>query len=73
MKIPIEISTWSRAYPEDVFPPPTKEQYAELHKALKEVGLTLDLFSADIMRHCMTRVVEILEAQQSLDDPQAGR
>lgn len=37
-------------YPEDIFIEPTKEQYALLHKKLKEVGLTLDKFSGAIGR-----------------------
>ena len=37
-------------YPESMFPRPDDEQYAKLQIALTEVGLTLDRFSADLMR-----------------------
>lgn len=37
-------------YPEDVFPKPTPENYHDLNVALARTNITLDRFSADLMR-----------------------
>ncbi len=38
-------------YPESIFIPPTKKEYAKQRKALESVGLTVDKFSGDMGRH----------------------
>lgn len=49
-------------FPENIFVPPTKEQYAELHKALLKVGLTLDKFSGDIGRTVWKNIIDTMKA-----------
>jgi len=50
------IMEWSEAYPETVFVPPTSEQFKAAHEALKSIGMSLDKFSVDAMRHVVTGV-----------------
>jgi hypothetical protein len=42
-----DLNEW---YPEDVFPRPTAENYHDLNVALARTNMTLDRFSADLMR-----------------------
>lgn len=53
------IAQWSEAYPTDVFHEPSDEEYQRAHKALREVGLTFDAFSADMARHCLHGIGKI--------------
>ncbi len=45
-------------YPESIFIPPTKEQYAKLHKLLKREGWSLDAFSGDMGRRVWNTCIE---------------
>lgn len=48
--------SWSQAYPRDIFTEPTKEDWAEAHKLLKDGGQRgMDRFSADSMRHVIEK------------------
>lgn len=53
------IENWSRAYPVNIFPEPTKEQWAEMAKVLDDNGFVLDAISASNMRHVVTGVGKI--------------
>ena len=53
------IADWADAYPPAVFPMPTEDDCKRAHEALKAIGMTLDRFSADAMRHVVTRVGKI--------------
>lgn len=55
------IQTWSKAYPLKAFPKPDLKK---AHEALKAVGMTLDVISADAMRHVLDGVKDI--AKQAL-------
>ena len=37
-------------YPEDIFIPPTKEQFEQIHKVLKDAGLSSDAFAGHACR-----------------------
>jgi hypothetical protein len=45
------IAQWHDAYPEDIFPKPTKEWIERAHTILLQHNMTLDRFAADCMRH----------------------
>ena len=45
-----EIESIPNPCPENIFIPPTEEQYKILHEKLQEVGLTIDKFSGDLGR-----------------------
>ena len=60
-----QIDNWSRAYPLDVFPEPTSDQWAMLHAAAKSFSPGIDRFSASNMRHVVTSVGEIARAALS--------
>ena len=51
-----QIDAMSRAYPEAVFPPPDLERARTL---LAVGGMSLDVVSADAMRHALSTVGEI--------------
>lgn len=50
------IAQWADAYPLDIFPEPTDQQWIEAKVLLKQGGLTLDAISASNMRHVITEV-----------------
>lgn len=47
--------TLRERYPEDVFPKPTDENYHALNAALARSNITLDRFSADLMRRAASQ------------------
>ena len=49
-------------YPEEVFVPPTPEEYDRLHRARGATGVTVDAFSADVMRRAARLAIEDGEA-----------
>ena len=53
------IVQWSEAYPLDVFHEPTSEESKLAHKVLKANGLSLDIFSASMARHCVLGIGQI--------------
>jgi hypothetical protein len=55
------IAEWSRAYPLEVFPEPTKEYYAEAARVLEANGMTLDRLFAAAMRHVIAEVGKIAD------------
>jgi hypothetical protein len=58
-RLRVEIKQWLAAYPLSVFPEPDLEKAAEL---LKAGGQTLDAVSANMGRHVLTRVLEMIAA-----------
>jgi len=48
-----KIGNWCKAYPVEVFPKLTDEDWRQARKALESVGLSLDRISADNMRHVL--------------------
>ena len=58
-RLRVEIQQWLAAYPLSVFPEPDLEKAAEL---LKAGGQTLDAVSANMGRHVLTRVLEMMNA-----------
>ena len=57
------IRTWARAYPTDIFHVPTRDGWKRLHEAAQAAGLNgIDAFSADSMRHVITKVCAYMEA-----------
>lgn len=58
-----EIERWSHAYPLSAFPEP---DLAKAHELLKAGGMTLDVISADAMRHVITEVGEM--ARRALEE-----
>jgi hypothetical protein len=54
----VEIQQWLAAYPLSVFPEPDLEKAAEL---LKAGGQTLDAVSANMGRHVLKRVIELMD------------
>ena len=59
--------TLRERYPEDVFPKPNDENYHALNVALARANITLDRFSADLMRRAAAqadiRAAEIADSQ----------
>ena len=53
------ILQWANAYPLDVFPEPSKEDFHRAHELLKTIGFTLDRFSASMARHTLVGVARI--------------
>jgi hypothetical protein len=53
------IIQWSDAYPLEVFPELSREDWARVAEVLKAAGLSLDRVSASNMRHVITRVGDI--------------
>jgi hypothetical protein len=53
------VASWAEAYPEAVFPEPTKGDYSFAREVLRDNGLTLDRFSAAAMRHVVTQIAHI--------------
>lgn len=61
------LRTFARAYPEDVFIPPSKERLIAVHEWLETQGGTLDAISAHVMRtQAVPRFIEAAEAIESL-------
>ena len=56
-----KIRSWCEAYPLDIFPEPTKEEWQEIHSTLKrELGIPLDRIAASNMRHVINGVAALL-------------
>lgn len=54
----VQIDSWAKAYPLDIFPKPDLQRAAIV---LKAAGMTLDAISADTMRHVIDGVKDITE------------
>lgn len=52
----LQIETWARAYPLDVFPEPDLKRAREV---LEAHGMTLDAISASNMRHVLNGIMDI--------------
>ena len=61
------IQTWAKAYPLEVFPKPTKDNFKQAAEVLKANGLSLDRISADNMRHVLDGIKDIVEEALSKD------
>ena len=59
--IKVKLADWQRAYPLDIFPEPDLVKAAEL---LKAGGMTLDAVSANMARHVLKGVVDIINDQE---------
>jgi hypothetical protein len=59
------IMQWSEAYPTNVFREPTTEEYKRAHKLLVAQGMSINIFSASMGRHCLQGIGEI--ARGALD------
>ena len=57
-----QIEQWSQAYPLDIFPELTKEDWKRARRALDGSLVKLDRISASVIRHVITRVKEMLDA-----------
>lgn len=57
-----QVLDWCNAYPEDVFIPPTSEEWANFHQVLKNNGLNGTAFSGDISRHIVNGIKAIIES-----------
>lgn len=66
------IANWLKAYPETVFPEPSKEEWEKIHETLTEAGLSSGRFGASCMRHVLNGLrgylEPILELMESLED-----
>lgn len=51
-----KIDDWAKAYPLEVFPKPTKDNWKQAAEVLKANGLSLDRLSADNMRHVLSGI-----------------
>jgi len=63
----LQIVNWSKAYPLEVFPEPSKEYFAKAHEVLTANGMTLDRLSAAAMRRVVVGVGKI--ARDALEVP----
>lgn len=54
-----EITQWCDAYPVDVFPELSDEDYARAHTALVGVGLSSDRLHAAWARHLLTGITKL--------------
>ena len=55
------ILQWCKAYPVDIFPEPTKEDWKNINKILKKNGYVLDRISASNMRYVVNGIKNIIE------------
>ena len=53
------ILQWSESYPVDIFHEPSTEECRRAHEILTANGMTLDVFSAAMGRHCTKGVGDI--------------
>lgn len=53
------IVQWSEAYPPDIFHEPSSDECQRAHKLLTANGMTLDVFSASMGRHCLKGIGDI--------------
>ncbi len=53
------IKAWAEAYPVDIFVEPSKADWIEIARILKNRGYTLDAVSGSNMRHCLKGAGEI--------------
>ena len=56
-----KIRIWADAYPLDMFPEPTKEDWKEIARLLKDNGYLLDSVSSSNMRHVINGVKALVE------------
>lgn len=61
----VELETWAKAYPIEIFPEPDMKK---AHEILKANGMTLDAISASNMRHVINNVAGI--ARRALAVPE---
>jgi hypothetical protein len=63
------IRNWAEAYPLDIFPPVSKEEFADIHETLKrEHNMPLDRVSASNMKHVITRVAAMIPPPPGTDN-----
>jgi len=58
-EIKLRLTEWLKCYATDIFPEPDLKKAAEL---LKANGMTIDSLSAEMGRHVLTKVLEMLDA-----------
>lgn len=56
----LEIEKWCDAYPVDIFPELTADDFKKIHNILKESGYTLDRISASNFRRVLKGVKNII-------------
>jgi len=57
--------TWADAYPTEIFPEPSQEEWKIASQLLRQFGMSIDRFSAAAMRHVATRMGAI--AREALE------
>ena len=55
-----DIEAWANAYPVDVFVPPTKEERQQFNDVMEKAGFDVTTFNADLMRHVISGVKNII-------------
>jgi hypothetical protein len=55
-----KIEQWCTAYPVDVFPEMTSEDFSQAHEALVAAGYSMDRVSANISRRILSSISEII-------------
>ncbi len=55
-----KLESWCNAYPEKMFPPPTKIDWVSIHSALKRHGFSGSVIAADCMRHTVNGFKKVL-------------
>jgi len=55
------IRNWTEAYPLDMFPEPTKEDWKEIARLLKDNGYLIDSVTSSNMRHVINGVKALVE------------
>ena len=58
-----KILTWANAYPEDIFPEVTPEEWKKARWLLDGGGVSLDRISGSNMRHVITRVKDMFQLE----------
>ena len=56
-----KIRNWAEAYPLDMFPEPTKEDWKEIARLLKDNGYLIDSVTSSNMRHVINGVKALVE------------
>ena len=68
----LRIVQWADAYPEDVFPAVTKDEWKQANVVLDAAGLSLTRISASNMRHVVEGVGKIARMAAPLDAARAA-
>jgi hypothetical protein len=55
-----KITEWTKAYPLETWPEPTKEEWANVHAILKDHGIYMDKFNVSNLRHVVNGIAKII-------------